>query len=131
MLYLVGIEMSCIESVQALRVQPVQTQFRLRYSPNPGSLSCRPRQLGVHNIPQFALCHSAPACRTKCTTSTGLFRYYMIIAMWTCSWDECSKPAVLRQGSCSLCDKHLCRVHLGAAYHKCPDPEVCCRSLIW
>jgi hypothetical protein len=45
----------------------------------------------------------------------------------TCSVPECDKSAV-RGASCSMCQKHLCRIHRVKSFHTCPSmSEVCPR----
>ncbi|KAK0610583.1 hypothetical protein B0T17DRAFT_565496 [Bombardia bombarda] len=43
--------------------------------------------------------------------------------LWSCGWAGCELPAVQRTGDCLLCNRHLCRTHLGDQWHKCPKPE--------
>lgn len=41
-----------------------------------------------------------------------------------CTFPGCLRPGVRRQGSCSLCNSHLCAKHLGQDFHRCPDWRV-------
>ncbi|KAI0452019.1 hypothetical protein F5B21DRAFT_484857 [Xylaria acuta] len=43
--------------------------------------------------------------------------------LWPCDWKDCQEPAVQRAGDCPLCNRHLCRTHLGDKWHKCAKPE--------
>ncbi|KAK8000591.1 hypothetical protein PG990_013191 [Apiospora arundinis] len=44
--------------------------------------------------------------------------------LWDCEFQGCRRPALQGLGNCLLCDRHLCRHHLKAEWHKCPDPDL-------
>lgn len=44
--------------------------------------------------------------------------------LWNCDFQGCRTPALQGHGDCLLCERHLCRHHLRAEWHDCPDPEV-------
>ncbi|KAK8008292.1 hypothetical protein PG991_010843 [Apiospora marii] len=44
--------------------------------------------------------------------------------LWNCDFQGCRRPALQGHGDCLLCDRHLCRHHLKADWHDCPDPEL-------
>ncbi|KAL4937611.1 hypothetical protein BDV06DRAFT_215735 [Aspergillus oleicola] len=44
-------------------------------------------------------------------------------AMWSCDFENCNQPSVRIYGECIICNHHLCAIHLGQQYHKCPQWE--------
>ncbi|KAF8351995.1 hypothetical protein F5887DRAFT_1268545 [Amanita rubescens] len=44
--------------------------------------------------------------------------------LFKCTYPGCLQAGVRRQGSCHLCNSHLCAKHLGQDFHHCPDWRV-------
>ncbi|KIM44111.1 hypothetical protein M413DRAFT_443157 [Hebeloma cylindrosporum] len=46
------------------------------------------------------------------------------MTLFKCDVDGCLFPSVRRRGSCTLCERHLCKNHLKPDFHRCPDSLV-------